>query len=221
MTIRNIIFDLGGVLLNIDYHASIRAFKALGVSDFDKFFTQAAQVHLFDHLDRGQISPQDFRHSLRELSGLALQDEQIDDAWNAMLLDMPPGRIRLLEGVRQQYNIFLLSNTNAIHYPRYMQYMHETFGYESLEQIFSKQYLSHEIGLRKPDAEAYELILKENGLQAQETLFIDDTLGHVQGAASVGINALWLNLEEMEVMDLFTPEHRLREDVKTLLHRLQ
>ncbi|MDR4987474.1 MAG: hypothetical protein RG741_01385 [Bacteroidales bacterium] len=114
-TVKNIIFDLGGVLLNIDYGLTIAAFKKLGVEDFDGFFTQAAQHKVFDRFDTGHVTPGEFRDRLRRLSGLNLSDRQIDDAWNAMLLDMPADRIKLLQKVRRNYRIFLLSNTNAIH----------------------------------------------------------------------------------------------------------
>jgi glucose-1-phosphatase len=212
MNIRNIIFDLGGVLLNINYEASIDAFKRLGVRDFDSFFTQAAQNQLFDRLDRGEVSPAGFRQELRDLSGFELKDADIDSAWNAMLLDLPKARVQLLKGVRQHYNTYLLSNTNAIHYPAYMKYMRQAYGVESLEDLFNKQYLSHEIGLRKPDPEPFELILRENNLKAGETLFIDDTLGHVKGAAKTGIKAFFLDVKTMDVIDLFGEDCRLKAE---------
>ena len=213
MNIRNIIFDLGGVLLNIDYDASIQAFKRLGIKDFDNFFTQAAQNQLFDRLDRGEVSPAGFRDALRSMSGLGLSDAEIDAAWNAMLFDLPPARVQLLEGVKQHYNTYLLSNTNAIHYPAYMHYMRQAYGVESLEDLFSKQYLSHEIGLRKPDPEPFELILRENQLKADETLFIDDTLGHVKGAAQTGIKAFFLDVKSTDILDLFDEKFKLKPEV--------
>jgi glucose-1-phosphatase len=221
MKIKNIIFDLGGVLLNIDYKASINAFRNLGVKDFESFFTQAAQVHLFDHLDKGEISATEFRNALRDLSGIAMADEDIDKAWNAMLLDMPPSRIKLIEGVRNKYNIYLLSNTNEIHYPAYMDYMQKVYGFSSLEQLFHKQYLSHEIGMRKPDKDPFQLIIDENNLDLDATLFIDDTLGHVQGAVKAGLHAIWLDLETMQVQDLFNSDHLLKPEVKSMIYLVQ
>lgn len=201
--IRNIIFDLGGVLLNIDYHATIDAFKALGVQNFEGFFTQAAQSHLFDRLDTGQISPEAFRQELRDISGIAMSDADIDQAWNAMLLDLPQQRIPLLEDARMHYRTFLLSNTNAIHYPAYTQYLKDAHGYESLALLFEKHYLSHDIGMRKPDVEVFEWVLQQNGLLASETLFIDDTLQHVQGARKAGLWAYWLDLQNEVISNIF------------------
>lgn len=217
MTIHNIIFDLGGVLLNIDYQRTINAFKSLGMVDFDDFYNQAAQIKLFDHFDRGDISAEEFRDALRRISGLPLSDEQIDSAWNAMLLDFPDARIELLEGVQKNYRTFLLSNTNTIHYQVYMSYLKSRFGFADLGALFEKQYLSYEMGMRKPDREAFELIVNENDLQASETLFIDDSYQHVSGAADAGLRAVHLDVEKMDVVDLFSKNACLYHPIPGLI----
>lgn len=213
MAIKNIIFDLGGVLLNIDYQASIDEFKSLGVRDFERFYTQASQTHLFDRFDRGRISPAVFRDELRRLSGLPLTDDAIDQAWNAMLLDLPWQRLDLLEGVKAHYRIFLLSNTNAIHFPVFREYLQRTYGFDNLDHLFENQYLSHEIGMHKPDREPFDLILRENELIAEETLFIDDSEQHMEGARAAGIRAFWLDIKELQVTDLFTWRYLLRPEI--------
>jgi len=215
--IQNIIFDLGGVLLNIDYHRTILAFKKLGMSDFDNFFTQAAQTKLFDRLDTGEISPNEFRQQLREISGINITDKQIDHAWNAMLLDMPPERVTLLQKVGKNYRTFLLSNTNAIHYPVYMEYMSRNFGIEDLAYLFEKQYLSYKMGMRKPDKEIYNTVVRENGLNPQQTLFIDDSSQHVTGAREAGLKALWLDVERFSVESLFNDAYRLKGVVRKMM----
>ncbi len=215
-TIKNIIFDLGGILLNIDYGLTISAFKKLGMEDFDGFFTQAAQHKVFDRFDTGHVTPGEFRDRLRKLSGLHLSDSQIDDAWNAMLLDMPEDRLHLLEKVRRHYRTFLLSNTNAIHYPVYTRYMKEVHGIHSLEALFEKHYLSHEIGMRKPDKAVFELVLKENGLHPGETLFVDDSRQHVYGAREAGLKALWLNVSKNTIHSIFNDEGRLKGVVRKM-----
>ena len=216
MNIRHIIFDLGGVLLNVNYEASIKAFQQLGVKDFDVFFTKAKQGKLFDQLDRGEITPGEFRDAIRQISSLPLADRQIDEAWNAMLMDLPAERIELLEGVKKHYRTFLLSNTNAIHYPIYSEYLKQTFGYHSLSDLFEKEYLSYQIGMRKPDTAPFELVLKENGLDPRETLFIDDTMQHVEGARKAGLNAVWLDLKQMDVSSLFSNDFLLNGKAKEL-----
>jgi putative hydrolase of the HAD superfamily len=203
--IKNIIFDLGGVILNIDYHLTIDAYKNLGITNFESMFTQAQQVGLFDQLDKGLVTPAQFRDGLREISGLTLTDQQIDNAWNAMLLDFQPSKLNVLKGVKGHYRTFLLSNTNAIHIDEYNKILHNTFGFENLSVFFDKEYYSHLIHMRKPDAEAFEIILKENSLNPGETLFIDDTLQHVEGARKLGILAYHLNIPAGErIENLFT-----------------
>ncbi len=215
--IQNIIFDLGGVILNISYEKTILAFKKLGMSDFDNFFTQAAQSQLFDRLDKGSISSDDFRKELREFTGLNPTDYQIDEAWNAMLLDMPPERVALLQNVRQNYRTYLLSNTNAIHYPVYMEYMSRTFGIDDLAHLFEKQYLSYQMGMRKPDKEIYNTVVSENGLDPEKTLFIDDSRQHVLGARDAGLHALWLDVERFSVESLFNDDYRLKGVVRKMM----
>jgi len=204
MEIKNIIFDLGGILLNIHYQATIDAFKKLGVENFDEFFTQANQSHLFDRLDIGKISPAEFRNELRRLSGVEnMKDDDIDQAWNAMILDIPPQRVSMLVKVKEKYRTFLFSNTNAIHYPVYTRYIKEIFGYENLGAFFEQQYYSHVLGKRKPDVESFEYILKENDLNPSETLFFDDSVQHIVGARKAGIQAYWLNIEEEDIRNFF------------------
>lgn len=201
LNIKNIIFDLGGVILNIDYHLTIDAFIKLGFENFDAVFTQAKQTGIFDKLDKGLVSPEEFRNGVRELAGKPFSNEQIDYAWNAMLLDFPPHRLKLLEQVNAQYRTFLLSNTNQIHIDVYNQILFNTFGVKDLSHFFEKEYYSHEVHMRKPDAEVYELILKQNGLKKEETLFIDDTEQHIEGARAVGLYAYHLKLKEGETID--------------------
>ncbi len=201
--IKNIILDLGGVLLNIDNNATIQAFKDLGVKNIEAMLAQGAKNDLFDGLDKGLMSTDEFRQGVRNYSSLDVTDKQIDDAWNAMLLDFPMSRLKLLDGIRKNYRLFLLSNTNAIHYAEYTRYMFNTHGAANLEDFFEKTYFSHEIGMHKPDAEAFNLIVDENKLSKHETLFVDDTYRHVEGARGVGLNAIWLDLRKMDIHDLF------------------
>lgn len=203
MDIKNIIFDLGGVLLNIDYQATVKAFKDLGVKNFEDFFTQSSQNKLFDRLDRGKITPEEFRDELRSMSGVAMSDAEIDKAWNSMILDFPQQKIPMLELISSYYRTFLLSNTNAIHYPAYTSFLQEAHGYDSLAQLFEKEYLSHEVGMRKPDVEIFYHVLEQNNLLPDETLFFDDTQHHVEGARRAGIHAYWIDITREDVTEFF------------------
>ena len=139
--IKNIIFDFGGVILNIDYQASINAFKELGIKNFEILFSQASQFNIFDKLETGKLNPHDFRDEIRNISGLKLTDEAIDKAWNKMLLDIPIERIELLIKLKSKYNIYLLSNTNAIHYDIYNNEIYKA-GYKSFDDIFNKAFVN-------------------------------------------------------------------------------
>ncbi len=160
-------------------------------------------MKLFDRLDKGEIPPQEFRDTLRQIAGVRIGDQQIDDAWNAMLGEFPEERLDLLEKVNTHYRTFLLSNTNAIHYPVYQQYMKERFGMAGLGSLFEKQYLSYRIGMRKPDAEIFKYVLNDSGLHPEETLFIDDSLQHVHGAKKAGLHALHVDVKNGDVTQYF------------------
>ncbi|MFP4557325.1 MAG: HAD family hydrolase [Bacteroidales bacterium] len=199
--IQNIIFDLGGVILNIDYNLTINAFRKLGAHNFDTLFTQAEQVNLFDKLDKGLISPGEFRDGVRQITSLNINDQQIDNAWNAMLLDLPMVRLDLLKNVNQHYKMYLLSNTNAIHFDEYNRYLKKNHGIENLSHLFHKEYYSHIVHDRKPNKQIFNLILNENGLKPEETVFIDDSIQHVEAANKIGILAYHLNIPKGESIE--------------------
>ena len=190
--IKNIIFDLGGVIINIDYNKTIKAFEELGIKNAETLYSQQKQNDLFDLLETGKISPSEFYDKLREITGTNATNHQLEEAWNAMLLDFPEGITDTLKKAKAKYKTFLLSNTNEIHYKDYTKRLKKQFGIDDLGSLFDKQYLSHQIGLRKPHKEAFELILKENNLNPAETLFIDDSIQHIKGAAKVGLKTHWL-----------------------------
>jgi putative hydrolase of the HAD superfamily len=183
--IYNIIFDLGGVIINVDYHKTENAFKSLGISDFENVFSQAQQNKIVDKFETGNISPAEFRESLRKLCGFHISDITIDNAWNAMILDFPNDIIAVLDILRANYRIFLLSNTNRIH----IDYCMKNPKFEVIKSKFEKVYLSHEIHMRKPNVKTYEFVLNDAQLQASQTLFIDDTASNIEGAKLAGLNA--------------------------------
>lgn len=191
--VRNIIFDLGGVLLNLDMERTAKSFRELGMLDFDAHYSQAKQSGLFNDFDCGRISSEAFREALKRHLPASTSDAQIDSALNAMLLDLPQERMDLLQLLSKKYRLFLLSNTNEIHVKSFSAYLKKTIGREDFSDYFEKWYYSCRIGKRKPDAEIFEFVLKENHLVAAETIFIDDSIQHVEGAARCGLNALLLD----------------------------
>ena len=187
--IRNIIFDLGGVILNINPQLTVDEFRKLGWSDFYDDNHKALDKELFFHLERGDSSPGDFRDTVREMINDQVKDDAIDKAWTAMILDIPADRIRYLEKLKKVYRIFLLSNTNEIHRLKFHREFENDFGY-SFYDLFERNFYSHEMGTRKPNREIYEVALKEAGLVAGETLFIDDIEENTEAAKSVGMKVL-------------------------------
>lgn len=200
---KNIIFDLGGVLLNIDYLLAVKAFSNLGLSGFDTLFSTAHQQQLFDLYEKGQITSDNFRNELKTFSKNNIDDITIDQAWNSMLLDLPQKRLDLLMHYKQTHRTFLLSNTNEIHINSFNAYLKKDFNIPDLSGHFEKVYLSYQLGLRKPDAEIFELVLSENKLYPKETLFIDDSIQHIEGAKKLGIQTYWLDLKKESILDLF------------------
>lgn len=200
--IKNIIFDLGGVLLNIDYNLTVKAFNDLGIKDFDQIFSQAKQDLLFDNYECGKINSEEFIKEITKRCNNSIDSESIKSAWNALLLDLPIERLQLLEDLKKRFRIFLLSNTNDIHRVAYSNYFEKTFGFSDLSLYFEKQYLSFEIGMRKPNKEIFNFVLSENNLIPSETVFIDDSIQHVQGASEVGIKAILLD-KDKTILDLF------------------
>lgn len=190
--IKNIIFDLGGVILNLDPMATQQAFEKLGLADFEKHYSTIRQTGCFDDFDRGKISEKEFRDHLKKFLPATVTDETIDHAWNAMLLDLPKERLALLEAMGKKYRLFLLSNTNEIHVTAFSAYLQKTYGFGDFSSYFERWYYSCRIGKRKPDAEAFQYVLDENGLKAEETFFIDDSPQHVEGAKKIGIKSYLL-----------------------------
>jgi len=186
-SITNIIFDLGGVILDIDYQRPIDAFKQLGITDFEDMYAQAQQDHLFDEFETGKISPAEFRHRITAFSRFPLRDEQIDYAWNSILISLPQKNVEMLRKLSGKYRLFILSNTNAIHEKAYREMIIDQYGSFVFDDLFEKTYLSHHVHLRKPDPEIFKYVLKNSGLEPGKTLFIDDSEQHVEGAKKTGL----------------------------------
>jgi putative hydrolase of the HAD superfamily len=190
--IKNIIFDLGGVFLNIDYSKTEKAFIDLGVDQFSELFTQHHSNDLFVELETGTISPEVFYESFRKGTGTDLSDETIKNAWNALLLDFRTPSLEWLESIKNKYRIFLFSNTNEIHHDAFIESYRQQTGNKDFDAFFEKAYYSQKLGMRKPNPEPFLYILKEQNLVAAETLFIDDSIKNIETAKSLGIQTVHL-----------------------------
>lgn len=200
--IKNIVFDLGQVILNVDEGLTSEAFKKLGVKGFDEIYSRIRRASLFGHFETGSITANEFRTELKKHLPNPANDRDVDDAWNAMLLDLPRERIHLLEQLKSKYRLFLLSNTNEIHLNAYSKILENSYGFKDLSHLFEKEYYSCKVGLRKPDNKIFRLVLSENGLIPGETLFIDDTKEHIETAKKLGIQTHLLKKGD-SVLDIF------------------
>ena len=201
---QNIIFDFGGVVLNLDYQLTIEAFKKLGLPNFDANFTQLSQTALFDNFERGEISPKEFRKGLNEAFEEPIEDEKLDHAWNAMLLDLPIERLHLLNHIAKDQKIVLLSNTNEIHVQAFESNLKLKHGHNDLSGYFETVYYSCRVGMRKPESRIFHHVLEEEGFDPSETLFIDDSPQHIEGARKVGLHTYHLRADQGEtILDLF------------------
>ncbi len=203
--IKNIIFDLGGVLLQIDYSKTRNAFIDLGIKNFDDFYKQDYVSQLFKNFETGAIDTNYFYKEFRIITKINLTDNQIKTAWNAMLGSFWDDRLHWLNKINKQYNLFLFSNTNQIHYDAFIDIYNKNNYTKPLSSYFIKDYYSHILGERKPDKSAYLKLLDLQKLIAQETLFIDDTLKNIEGATAVGLQTLFLETE----MDLIVNFEKL------------
>lgn len=206
--IKNIIFDLGGVIINLDVNKTISEFSALINQPFEKLYTQKEQNELFNLLDKGAISPDTFFNELKKVTSYTGSIKKMQKAWNAMLLDVPEHRLDTLVTMKHNYNTFLLSNTCEPHIEAFEKELEDTYGIKNFDDYFDKVYYSCRIGMRKPDREIFEHVLRENHLKASETIFIDDSPQHVKGAGECGINAFLLE-KKREVKDLLKELHLL------------
>jgi epoxide hydrolase-like predicted phosphatase len=195
-TIRNLIFDLGGVILNLSVQSTLQQLAGLTGLSLEKIMESYGSRQEFLQYEKGQIGDPEFRSALRNIYAFEGTDTLIDSCWNAMLLDIPAQRIELLKSLREKYRTFLLSNTNSIHVKCFSEYLQTSHGIASLDALFEKVYYSHTLGMRKPDPEIYEHVLKENNLVASETLFLDDSQKNIEGAQAVGIQTVWVRNPE-------------------------
>jgi HAD superfamily hydrolase (TIGR01509 family) len=184
--IKNIIFDLGGVILNIDTRKTAMALEQLGVSNLQGHMSQPALVSFFNEYEAGKIDDNAFVAKLQSLAAEGTTEQNIVDAWNALLLDFPAERIELLRSLRKKYRLFLLSNTNAIHYNKFQQQIYLQTG-NYLEDFFEQTYYSHTMRLRKPDVACYQFVIQESKLNPAETIFLDDSEINLAGAREAGL----------------------------------
>ena len=201
MEIKNIIFDLGGVVLNLDYSKTEDEFKKIGVLHFKELYSKKKQTILFDDFEKGKIKPEVFISSLKDSENLKIREIDFINAWNAMLLEIPIEKLKFIYGLKKDYKIFLLSNTNEIHIKKFKEDLKKNNMLEQFYNCFDKIYYSSRMGKRKPEKSCFNQVLEENGLMAENTLFIDDSIQHIEGAKKAGIKTFHLE-KNKSILDL-------------------
>ncbi len=199
--IQNIVFDWGGVITNIDHNKTIDAFKNLGLKNFDEYFTHTYQNKLFQNFEIGAITAPEIRKEIKKVLPENVNDNDIDDAWCALLLDTPEINIKILKKLNSDFNLYLLSNTNEIHATYYNNKLRKDLKI-NFPAFFKKVYYSHTAGMRKPNADIFEYILNDAGIHARETLFIDDTEANIDTADKFGFQAFFIQ-SGTQLQDIF------------------
>ncbi|OJV15421.1 MAG: haloacid dehalogenase [Dyadobacter sp. 50-39] len=189
--IRNIIFDLGDVILNIDVPVASKSFAELSGREQSEILTIFKESEIFRQFETGLMDEPTFRNYVREILNFPdLSDEAIDTAWNSLLLDLPPERVELLKKLATRYRLFLLSNTSSIHITQVNKILKASTGVEKLDDLFETVFLSYEMGIMKPDTRIYQEVLDKAGIKADETIFLDDNADNIRSAAQLGIETI-------------------------------
>ncbi len=186
--LRNIIFDLGGLFIDVYMERTQQQLEAFTRCKLDRELAQLKTENVFDDYEKGVISSDDFLLSIQQILPIQLSFSQITTAWNAVLGDFHRERLEGIQPLRKHYRTFLLSNTNELHVAGFEDILERKYGFRSLEPYFDKVYFSQRMGLRKPDAAIFHQLMIENELHASETLFIDDSPANLLGAKQLGMH---------------------------------
>lgn len=198
--IKNIIFDLGGVLVGLDPARCISAFQKIGCEDVAEYVAQHRTEDLFLDIELGRATTQDFCREVRRMSHCAATDGEIVWAWNQLLTTVAAEKKARLKALARRYRLFLLSNTNEMHWQKCREELLASPGCSG-EEYFERVFLSFEMHRKKPDADIFRQTLRDAGITAAETLFIDDSADNCRTAASLGLTVMhetsgsrWLSL---------------------------
>ena len=207
--LKNIIFDYGNVIFEINFKRTQNALLQLGITNVDAFFAHKNHHKLFDDFETNSVSAVEFRAGIRKAANNNdLIDQEIDDAWNSLLIGVSGNNHDVLLEMKAKYRTFLLSNNNAIHYDWIIKHIKKNYSIDNYDNYFEKAYFSHLMELRKPNVDIFEQVIKENNLDPSETLFIDDSPQHIEGAKKAGLHTLLMDMHPEKLAD-FLKNHQL------------
>lgn len=210
--INTIIFDFGGVIIDIDPELTMKEFGKLGARKLDASLMNEFVTNIIRKFEKGILTPESFRKKASEFLGIKVSEQEFDDAWNALLYDIPQKRIKTIEEAKKHYQIFLLSNSNEIHYDLYVRDLQLRFGYREFDDLFDKSYFSFDMHLAKPDSLVYEFVINQHDLNPSKILFIDDNKENLIPAQKLGFCTYHLEKPE-KVRNLFN-NGKLKENLK-------
>ncbi len=191
---QNVIFDLGGVIIDIDPQRAVDAFAhhvyKKNAGNVAELYNKIVEGTLLMDYEKGLIDDGMFREKLNEKLEIQLSDEVFDEAFNALLIDYKAPRLKIIEELRKNHKVYLLSNTCHIHYQFYNRLLIDKYGYTDLSDLFEKMYLSFEMGMRKPDTRIFKEVIKDAGLNPKETVFVDDSLQNIEAARAAGLTGI-------------------------------
>ena len=195
--IKNIIFDYGNVIFNIDFEKTQHSFTELGIKNVERFFAHSGHDPIFNAFETGSISSAEFRDGVRRITERPdLSDEQIDRAWNTLLIGVPPVNHEILLKTKKKYRTFLLSNINEIHLDYILKYLKSEYNIDSNDVFFEKVYYSHLVGMRKPNRDIFEFVCSDSNLIPEETLYIDDSPQHLKTGQEIGFKTYLMTKED-------------------------
>ena len=197
---KNILFDLGGVILDINVQATLKRFYELGFPATLMQYPHSMTTDLYFKYETGKMSTEAFRNEIRRVTGVEMSDQAFDEAWNAMLVGIPGERAGLLKVLSERFKLYMLSNTSELHVKVFEKMYFDTAG-ESMQEVFDKIYYSHEIGWHKPDREAWEYVIKDASIKPEETLFLDDNIHNIKASQELGFQAIHIH-ERTTLMNL-------------------
>ena len=193
--ISTLIFDFGGVLIDLDMNQSILNFRKLGVENVENYLSNFGQSGFFMQLEKGKISADEFRSEIRKMTTNTITDKEIDDAWNAFLVRIPSEKLDIVYELRKKYRIIMLSNTNAIHFP-YAEQTFFSYKNRDIDEYFDKCYRSYDMKMAKPDTEIFEAILNQEQVAANQCLLLDDGPKNIEQAQKLGFQTYFVDPKE-------------------------
>lgn len=197
--IEHIIFDLGGVLLNIDLTKITKGFGEIMVHDEEG--ANKVKFDLVPAYETGKINTKEFLKGLSAYLKPGYSEQDIIHIWNSIILDMPTERLEMLKNLRKEYKVHLLSNINDLHADCFEQNFQKWFN-EDPRNYFDRYFYSHKIGRRKPDVDTYAWVLDQLSSEPEKAVFIDDLPENIEGARNIGINAYQLKNQKTDIIGL-------------------